>query len=639
MAAPGPVQAGGNGGGQGNSSDFTFRMLEEPEYSDIVKWTASGDTFVVVESHKFTDEILPKHFKHSNFASFVRQLNKYDFHKVRYGDDAPPTDHGNNAWEFKHELFTQRSKHLLDNIRRKAPAPKKSSQHDNATHAVQQVQILSESVTATNMQMAPMQKCLTELLTRTQMLSDTIAAMQRNQAAMAQANHQLINYLMAQDENRRSNRHAMPSNHAGQSTAFHNNLSTLPDGNDEPSSDLRRARDLVNSVTMQQTNGSANQNIVPTMPMAYESSDSGNGAAPMVFPQANSGVMPPTMMPTNPFTGDPGVYPAGNNIGIDPFHPENLHQLPFSLPEIVPTTARVESKTKEAGEGIWGSRKPTVLLVEDDKTCSRIGSKFLSTVDCIVECAQDGEEASNKVNADPERFDLIFMDIIMPKCDGISATIFIRSVNARVPIIAMTSNIRAEDMETYFHWGMNDILAKPFTKDGMVKILKKYCRHLLKNPEGHTNGLEPNGNNASYPAAPSASPQAFSMPANVATGGNVKFETTPGNSPATSSSWHSPSVMMQPSPNLETTGYMTTGINVSAGGPQMSHMVTTTSGGAMQAPGTMPQSNYAPQLQHPSIPRMHVDISGGGGGAGEGPPDKRQRISYGAPANSGAYRR
>lgn len=41
----------------------------------------------------------------------------------------------------------------------------------------------------------------------------------------------------------------------------------------------------------------------------------------------------------------------------------------------------------------------------------------------------------------------------MPKCDGISATIFIRSVNARVPIIAMTSNIRAEDMETYFHWG------------------------------------------------------------------------------------------------------------------------------------------------------------------------------------------
>lgn len=235
------------------------------------------------------------------------------------------------------------------------------------------------------MQMAPMQKCLTELLSRTQMLSDTIAAMQRNQSAMAQANHQLINYLMAQDENGRSNRHAMPSNHPGQSSTFHNSLGTLPDGNDEPSSDLRRARDLLNSVTMQ-ANGSASQTLVPNMPMPYESSDSSNGAATMVFPQPNSGVMPPAMMPTNPFTGDPGVYPAGNNIGIDPFHPENLHQLPFSLPEIVPNVARVEAKPKE-GEGIWGSRKPTVLLVEDDKTCSRIGSKFLSTVDCNVECA------------------------------------------------------------------------------------------------------------------------------------------------------------------------------------------------------------------------------------------------------------
>lgn len=172
----------------------------------------------------------------------------------------------------------------------------------------------------------------------------------------------------------------------------------------------------------------------------------------------------------------------------------------------------------------------------------------------------------------------------------------------------------------------------------MVKILKKYCRHLLKNPEGHTNGLEPNGTNASFPAGPSASPRTFSMPTTVAGGNNVKFETTPGNSPATSSSWHSPSVMMQPSPSLETSGYMTTGINVSAGGSQMSHMVTTP-GGAMQAPtGTMPQqSNYAPQLQHPSIPRMHVDMSGGGGN--EGPPDKRQRLSYGAPPNHGPFRR
>ncbi len=45
------------------------------------------------------------------------------------------------------------------------------------------------------------------------------------------------------------------------------------------------------------------------------------------------------------------------------------------------------------------------------------------------------------------------MDIIMPALDGVSATACIRVVDARVPIIAMTSNIRGEDIATYFHWG------------------------------------------------------------------------------------------------------------------------------------------------------------------------------------------
>lgn len=41
----------------------------------------------ISQNEKFTKSILPKHFKHSNFASFVRQLNKYDFHKVRQNNE------------------------------------------------------------------------------------------------------------------------------------------------------------------------------------------------------------------------------------------------------------------------------------------------------------------------------------------------------------------------------------------------------------------------------------------------------------------------------------------------------------------------------------------------------------------------
>ena len=57
-------------------------MLEEKGLSEIVSWSDGGDSFVIKDQNEFSKHVLPKHFKHNNFASFVRQLNKYDFHKV-----------------------------------------------------------------------------------------------------------------------------------------------------------------------------------------------------------------------------------------------------------------------------------------------------------------------------------------------------------------------------------------------------------------------------------------------------------------------------------------------------------------------------------------------------------------------------
>ena len=55
----------------------TFQMVDDPETDSVVSWSQARDSFVVWDSHEFSKNLLPKSFKHSNFSSFIRQLNTY----------------------------------------------------------------------------------------------------------------------------------------------------------------------------------------------------------------------------------------------------------------------------------------------------------------------------------------------------------------------------------------------------------------------------------------------------------------------------------------------------------------------------------------------------------------------------------
>ncbi len=66
----------------------------------------------------------------------------------------------------------------------------------------------------------------------------------------------------------------------------------------------------------------------------------------------------------------------------------------------------------------------------------------------------------------------------MPKLDGVSATSLIRKFDHMTPIISMTSNSKPNEIMTYYSSGMNDILPKPFTKEGLLGMLEKHLMHL-----------------------------------------------------------------------------------------------------------------------------------------------------------------
>ncbi|GAA5991511.1 hypothetical protein JCM11641_001190 [Rhodosporidiobolus odoratus] len=98
-----------------------YQLLHDPTFQHLVKFSEEGDSFTVFDPDLFASECLGRHFKHSNFSSFVRQLNMYGFHKVnKLPRGVRTTD---PAWEFSHAEFRRGDIDALDRIKRRPPPP------------------------------------------------------------------------------------------------------------------------------------------------------------------------------------------------------------------------------------------------------------------------------------------------------------------------------------------------------------------------------------------------------------------------------------------------------------------------------------------------------------------------------------
>ena len=152
---------------------------------------------------------------------------------------------------------------------------------------------------------------------------------------------------------------------------------------------------------------------------------------------------------------------------------EMIIRLKFQLAEADDIPDNPQPAVRQETVDFTGKR---LLLVEDNMINMEIADMILEQLGFVVETAENGQIAVDKVSASgPGYYDLVLMDIQMPVMDGYTATKTIRGLENRelagIPIVAMTANAFAEDIRASEEAGMQGHIAKPIDVNAMVQTL------------------------------------------------------------------------------------------------------------------------------------------------------------------------
>jgi signal transduction histidine kinase/CheY-like chemotaxis protein/ABC-type amino acid transport substrate-binding protein/HPt (histidine-containing phosphotransfer) domain-containing protein len=142
----------------------------------------------------------------------------------------------------------------------------------------------------------------------------------------------------------------------------------------------------------------------------------------------------------------------------------------FTIPKVLGDESLIQ-KIAGADNAIWAP-DAQILVVDDNTINLNVASGLLGLCKIKADTAASGKEAIDMIQK--KRYDIIFMDHMMPVMDGVETTKIIRASGVDVPIVALTANAISGVEEEYLAAGMNDMLTKPIKKSLLIKILEDW---------------------------------------------------------------------------------------------------------------------------------------------------------------------
>jgi len=177
---------------------------------------------------------------------------------------------------------------------------------------------------------------------------------------------------------------------------------------------------------------------------------------------------------------------ASKDSGFDGFLPKPIqrNKLIMMLKRLLGEAGEgAEAEESQEGEGLLtqhtlaeeAKHSVRILLAEDNPMNQKVAQVMLTKAGYHLTVVNNGRELVEKFAAEPERYDLIFMDIHMPEVDGLEATRILRNRGYKdVPIIAMTADAMKEDRDKCLESGMSDYMSKPIKREDVFTMVKKW---------------------------------------------------------------------------------------------------------------------------------------------------------------------
>ncbi|KAJ9121672.1 hypothetical protein QFC22_002292 [Naganishia vaughanmartiniae] len=503
------------------------------EGGKYLDWSESGESFVIKDKHYFEKNILVQHFRHCNFSSFVRQANKYNFKKVKRSkstktktSDGPQA--GEEWWEFRHPDFRQDGQVVLEMIKRKAANPRQlraradAARQEAAQQAGEPAPVVASASTQRQTQDSGqnmnsfgdsmVQQQVQSLMQLNSNLSSRVMDLESQMAG-------LRDQMKAREEIDRKKEEWFPNlvtfmvknltnlNASEGAEQLLNDMNSLRASFDKGNFEPLHLEDLVPPTSLASGNSMDNSKQVPMYTYMSQPTTASSGpiwvADDLSNPSNSAGLMStgnmatvPVPVPTlnesarldmamsidnNPADQTSGM--SGTNYqeanAMMEMAPMDIREDHHEQLDVVPTKEVAPHKRNTLSN--WASslswtKTPRVLVVEDDAVSRNLAIRFLQLIGCEVDQVTDAESAIAKIKSAP--FDVVFMDIILPKMTGHDATKILRASNVTLPIIPMTSSFGDDDRKRYDAHGMTDLLPKPFSRDQLYSMLERHLSHL-----------------------------------------------------------------------------------------------------------------------------------------------------------------